>query len=82
MGFGDVRLAALVGLVLGWVGWGAVAIGLWSSFLLFAVPALVVVLARRDRTLLKRSFPFGPFMVLGTLVGLVWGTRLAELIWG
>ena len=82
MGFGDVRLAALVGLVLGWIGWGAVAIGLWFSFLLFAVPALVVVLARRDRTLLKRSFPFGPFMVLGTLVGLVWGTRLAELIWG
>ncbi|MCF6377444.1 A24 family peptidase [Nocardioides KLBMP 9356] len=82
MGFGDVRLAALVGLVLGWVGWGAVAIGLWSSFLLFAVPALVVLLARRDRTLLKRSFPFGPFMVLGTLVGLVWGTPLAELMWG
>lgn len=82
MGFGDVRLAAPVGLVLGWQGWGAVAIGLWSSFLSFAVPALVVVLARRDRTLLKRSFPFGPFMVLGTLVGLVWGTPLAERMWG
>lgn len=82
MGFGDVRLAALVGLVLGWLGWGAVAIGLWFSFLSFAVPALVVVLARRDRTLLKRSFPFGPFMVFGTLVGLVWGTPLAERMWG
>ena len=82
MGFGDVRLAALVGLVLGWLGWGAVAIGLWFSFLSFAVPALVVVLARRDRTLLKRSFPFGPFMVFGTFVGLVWGTPLAELVWG
>ena len=31
---------------------------------------------RRDRTLLKRSFPFGPFMVAGALVGLVWGTTL------
>ena len=82
MGFGDVRLAALVGLVLGWLGWGAVAIGLWFSFLSFAVPAVVVVLARRDRTLLKRSFPFGPFMVFGTLVGLVWGTPLAERMWG
>ena len=82
MGFGDVRLAAPVGLVLGWLGWGALAIGLWTSFLAFALPAIVVVLARRDRTLLKRSVPFGPFMVLGALVGLVWGTPLAERMWG
>ena len=82
MGFGDVRLAAPVGLVLGWLGWGALAIGVWTSFLAFALPALVVVLARRDRTLLKRSFPFGPFMVSGALVGLVWGTPLAERMWG
>lgn len=82
MGFGDVRLAAPVGLVLGWVGWGALAIGLWASFMLFVVPALVVLLARRDRSLLKRSFPFGPFMVGGALGGLVWGTALAERLWG
>lgn len=82
MGFGDVRLAAPIGLVLGWLGWGAVAIGLWFSFLSFALPAIVVVLARRDRTLLKRSFPFGPFMLFGALVGLVWGTPLAERMWG
>jgi leader peptidase (prepilin peptidase)/N-methyltransferase len=74
MGFGDVRLAAPVGLVLGWAGGNEVALGLWSAFVLFAVPALVVIVVRRDRTLLKRSFPFGPFMVLGALVGLVWGT--------
>jgi leader peptidase (prepilin peptidase)/N-methyltransferase len=82
MGFGDVRLAAPVGLVLGWLGWGALAIGLWVGFLAFAVPALGVVVARRDRTLLKKSFPFGPFMLIGALVGLVWGTVLAGRIWG
>lgn len=82
MGFGDVRLAAPVGLVLGWLGWGALAIGLWVGFLAFAVPALAVIVARRDRTLMKKSFPFGPFMVVGALVGLVWGTALAERIWG
>lgn len=82
MGFGDVRLAAPVGLVLGWAGWGALVIGLWSSFVLFVVPALVVLLARRDRSLLKKSFPFGPFMVGGALVGLVWGTALAGRMWG
>lgn len=82
MGFGDVRLAAPVGLVLGWVGWGALAIGLWVGFIVFAVPAAGLALVRRDRAVLKQSFPFGPFMVVGALVGLVWGTALSERIWG
>ncbi|KRE92216.1 hypothetical protein ASG76_17315 [Nocardioides sp. Soil774] len=82
MGFGDVRLAAPVGLVLGWAGWGAVAIGVWAAFIVFALPALVLVVVRRDRAMLKKSFPFGPFMVIGALVGLVWGTAVAGRIWG
>lgn len=82
MGFGDVRLAAPVGLVLGWVGWGALAIGLWVGFIAFALPALGLAVARRDRSMLKKSFPFGPFMVIGALVGLVWGTAAAGRIWG
>jgi leader peptidase (prepilin peptidase)/N-methyltransferase len=82
MGFGDVRLAAPVGLVLGWSGWGALAIGLWASFVIFVVPVLVALVVKRDRSLLKRSVPFGPFMVVGALVGLVWGTALAGRIWG
>ena len=82
MGFGDVRLAAPVGLVLGWVGWGALAIGLWVGFVAFAVPAVGLAIVRRDRSMLKKSFPFGPFMVVGALVGLVWGTALAGRIWG
>lgn len=82
MGFGDVRLAAPVGLVLGWVGWGALALGLWVGFIAFALPAVGLAVVRRDRTVLKKSFPFGPFMVIGALVGLVWGTALAGRIWG
>ncbi len=82
MGFGDVRLAAPVGLVLGWAGWGALAIGLWTGFIAFVVPAVGRAVLRRDRAMLKESFPFGPFMVLGALVGLVWGTTLAGRIWG
>ena len=82
MGFGDVRLAAPVGLVLGWVGWDVLAIGVWTAFVVFALPALVLAILRRDRAMLKKSFPFGPFMVVGALVGLVWGTALAGRIWG
>jgi leader peptidase (prepilin peptidase) / N-methyltransferase len=82
MGFGDVRLAAPVGLVLGWAGWGELALGLWVGFVSFALPAVVLAVVRRDRAMLRKSFPFGPFMVLGALVGLVWGTAIAGRIWG
>ena len=82
MGFGDVRLAALVGLVLGWVGWGTVAIGVWVGFVAFAVPGLMLAVVRRDRALLRQAFPFGPFMAVGALVGLVWGPALAGVLWG
>ena len=78
MGFGDVRLAAPVGLVLGWAGWNELALGLWVGFVSFALPALGLAVIRRDRAMLKKSFPFGPFMVLGALAGLVWGTVLSS----
>ena len=82
MGFGDVRLAAIVGLVLGWVGWGALAVGVWVGFVVFVVPGLALAVARRDRSLLRRPFPYGPSMLVGAVVGLVWGTALADRIWG
>lgn len=81
MGFGDVRLAAVVGLVLGWVGWGTVAIGVWVGFMVFALPGVVLALVRRDRALLRKPFPYGPFMLVGALVGLVWGPALAARLW-
>lgn len=82
MGFGDVRLAAPVGLVLGWTGWGALAIGVWVGFIVFALPGLALAVVRRDRTLLRKPFPYGPFMVIGALVGLVWGPTIAVAVWG
>lgn len=82
MGFGDVRLAAIVGLVLGWVGWGALAIAVWIGFVIFSLPGLALAIVRRDRSLLRKPFPYGPFMLVGALAGLVWGTALAGRIWG
>ena len=49
--------------------------GLYSGFLLGGVSSLVLVLARRVN--LKTQIPFGPFMMLGALVGLVWGQSLS-----
>lgn len=82
MGFGDVRLAALVGLVLGWEGFDVVAAGIWLGMVVFGVPGLVLAIVRRDRGLMRKQLPFGPFMVAGAFLGLVWGTALAGRVWG
>lgn len=76
MGFGDVKLAGVLGLYLGYTGWGALAVGSFAAFLLGGVFALGLILLRRAGR--KTGVPFGPWMLLGAAVGLVWG----EQIWG
>ena len=76
MGFGDVRLAALLGLVLGRAGVAEVLVGAYAAFLVLALPALVVALVRRDRSRLRQAKPFGPAMIVGALVGLLAGPVL------
>ena len=76
LGFGDVRLAALLGLELAWFGWAELAVGTYAAFLVFGVPGLLVALWRRDRRLLRTALPFGPAMLLGALVGLAAGASL------
>lgn len=71
MGFGDVRLAALVGLVLGRVSWNAWLIGLYGGLLIFAGYGIALTVVRRDVRTLKRHLPYGPFMVAGLYVGVL-----------
>lgn len=73
MGFGDVRLAALLGLVLGRAGWNQWLIGLYAGLLLFGVFGITLMLVRRDRSTLKRAYPFGPFMIAGAVLGILLG---------
>jgi len=83
IGFGDVRLAALLGLELGWFGWGELAVGSYAAFLVFGLPGLAVAILRRDRRYLRTAFPFGPAMLVGALVGLVAGAGVwAHLVGG
>ncbi len=63
LGMGDVKLAALIGLPLGWLGWPAVLLGALAAFLVQAVAALALLAARR--VTLRSSLPFGPAMLLG-----------------
>jgi leader peptidase (prepilin peptidase) / N-methyltransferase len=70
LGMGDVKLAALVGLYLGWLGWSAVVVGALAGFVVQALIALVLLAARRIG--LKGELPFGPAMLLGAGVAIGW----------
>ena len=67
VGMGDVKLAAVVGLYLGYLGWSAVIIGALAAFVFAALAGLVLMLAgRADR---KSTVPFGPALFAGSVVG-------------
>lgn len=76
MGYGDVRLAAWLGFDLGYLGWPEYALGMYAGFLVFGVPGLLLALVRRDRSLLRKAYPFGPFLLVGALLGILFGEPL------
>ncbi|WP_370963018.1 A24 family peptidase [Amycolatopsis sp. cg9] len=66
MGFGDVKLAGLLGGILGYLSWTALVLGAFGGFLLGAVAGVVVLAAGKgDR---KTALPFGPFMIAAALI--------------
>ncbi|MCX5204499.1 A24 family peptidase [Streptomyces sp. NBC_00237] len=71
MGFGDVKLALALGVVLGWYGWSVLFLGAFAGFLLGALYGLGLMLARRGGR--KTAIPFGPFMIAGAWAGVVVG---------
>lgn len=81
MGFGDVVLAPMLGLALGWLGWGASLVGLLGGF---AVGALVgVALMAIGRAGRRSQIPYGPSMLAGAALGVfagpaIWGAYLGS----
>jgi leader peptidase (prepilin peptidase)/N-methyltransferase len=73
-GYGDVRLSGVLGLALGAVGVSEVVVGMYAGFVLGAV--LGVVLSRL-RIIDPRGYAFGPYMVVGAMVGAAWGPALS-----
>jgi leader peptidase (prepilin peptidase)/N-methyltransferase len=74
LGMGDVKLAALLGLHLGWLGWNVVVLGAAAGFVVQAALALVLLASRRIG--LKGELPFGPAMLLGAAVAIGWGAAV------
>lgn len=69
MGLGDVKLAVLLGLFLGWLGWGEVLSGALLPFLLHGPVALVLLISGRVGR--RSRLPFGPAMLAGAWLAIV-----------
>jgi leader peptidase (prepilin peptidase)/N-methyltransferase len=75
MGMGDVKLAAVLGLYLGYLGWSQLVVGFFAAFIVGSIAGLLLLIARRvDR---KGGIPFGPWMFAGAWVGIAAGGPIA-----
>ncbi|MCU1606732.1 MAG: Peptidase prepilin type [Modestobacter sp.] len=77
LGMGDAKLAGLLGLVLGWLGWPSVLFGFLLGFVAQAVVGLTLMALRRAGR--RTELPFGPALLAGALVAALlagaWGVH-------
>lgn len=71
MGMGDVKLALVMGLIL---GWPRILVAVFLSFFIGAIVAVFLLAFGKKR--FGQTVPFGPFLVIGTALALVWGEQL------
>jgi len=76
MGFGDVKLAGVLGLYLGWLGWTELAVGAFTGFLFGGLVGLILILTGRAGR--KSHLPFGPFMLLGAFSAILFAEPVAS----
>lgn len=80
MGFGDVKLSGVLGLYLGWLGWGTLIVGAFGAFLLGGIFSIGLLVSRRVTR--KGGIPFGPWMIAGAFVGVFFGEQLWAAYFG
>ncbi len=76
MGFGDVKLAGVLGAYLAWLGWAALVVGGFLGFALGAVVGVAMMVAGRAGR--RTALPFGPFMLLGALLAIFLAEPLSQ----
>jgi leader peptidase (prepilin peptidase)/N-methyltransferase len=76
MGLGDVKLSGILGLLLAWLSWGALVVGAFAGFVAGAVGGIALIASGRGK--LASRIPYGPYMLLGALVGILWGSQIAH----
>jgi leader peptidase (prepilin peptidase)/N-methyltransferase len=78
MGFGDVRLSALTGFVLAYLGYAEWVVGSFAGLTVMSIPIIGLALVHRDYQLLRVPFPLGPFLLIGALIGIFLGQPLMD----
>ncbi len=68
MGFGDVKLAGILGALLAYLSWAALLVGAFAAFLLGAIVGIVVIFTRGANR--RTAIPFGPFMIAGVFTAI------------
>lgn len=76
LGFGDVRLAVPLGLLLGYLGWGALAVGAIAAPVLGLVWSVGAMI--KARSVVGVKVPFGPWMIAGFWIAVFWGETMAS----
>ena len=71
MGGGDVKLAAMIGAFL---GWRYIIISLFLGFFLGALIGIILIITKIKKR--EDVIPFGPFIVLGSFITLLWGEQI------
>jgi len=74
LGFGDVKLAGVVGGFLGWFGLAEAVAGFFFAWVLMALVGIAMLALRRIN--IKASLPFGPYLVIGAVIGVFVGPTM------
>jgi leader peptidase (prepilin peptidase)/N-methyltransferase len=74
LGLGDVKLAGVLGLLLGWLGWGPAIVSVLAAFVIGGVIALILLLVGRASR--SSHVAFGPSMILGAWVALMFPVQV------
>jgi leader peptidase (prepilin peptidase) / N-methyltransferase len=74
LGFGDVKLLGLLGLLLGWAGWGVLLAGIFLGLLTGALVSLALLATRRAGW--RTALPFGPPLLTGAVLALALGASI------
>lgn len=74
MGLGDVKLAGVLGFVLGWFGWSFLLIGFFLPFFIGGLISLILILFKMKS--FRGGIPFGPSMFAGTWLAVIYGQQL------
>lgn len=76
MGEGDIGLAFLMGLLL---GWPKVGVAIWSGFIVGGLTAIILILLKKTK--ISATIPLGPFLIIGIIISILWTNNILAILW-